>query len=372
MDALDGAKLYCGAILGESCIATGGDTNDACVLYTDGIQRPSRLRGHSDYINAVCAIATPPAGSKQDQWRVLTASADETIRVWDAAKAPGDGVLWRHVGIYDKHCGPVRSVCFMDDNGLCAASAGGHDDLKVRIWRTDGLTKRVGGSMLSACGAIVSSRRRPGALSGHTAPVESVCAVTPTLVASASLDETCRLWDAETSREVATLRGHRREALCVCAAYPMLVSSSDDRTVRCWDCRSAATTHIFRGVHSGSIYAAQLDGEHRVVSGGADGRLAAWDLRRAASGGETSCSGGADAIGARSSPLAVKESAHGIRACNKILATDRPVSVGGAEAARLWSFGDDGCVRSWRLGGGAEGFVELTPHNGEAMACLGR
>ena len=71
--------------------------------------------------------------------------------------------------------------------------------------------------------------------------------------------------------------------------------------------------------------------------------------------------------------LALKEGAHGIRACNKLAcASDGlPISIGGAEASSLWSFGDDGCVRSWRLDD-ASGFVETTPRNGEAAACLGR
>ena len=252
--------------------------------------------------------------------------------------------------------------------------------MTVRVWRTDSKGHSISGILRGATAALggfggsgggsSTARRRRGALAGHTAPVECVTSVTSTLVASASLDETCRIWDVQAMREVQTLKGHRREALCVVADYPMLVSSSDDRTVRVWDCRSGSTVQVLRGAHSGSIYAVELVTPNCIISGGADGRLATYDIRMAAG-----ALAGADAE--QPPPqvqLSLKEGAHGIRACNQICKAEKAVSVGGAEPSSLWSFGDDGCLRAWRLEGEAppRGLVEVTPRNGEAAACLGR
>ena len=61
-----------------------------------------------------------------------------------------------------------------------------------------------------------------------------------------------------------------------------------------------------------------------------------------------------------------REKAHGIRAVNKLVHARPPIALGGAEAAALWSVGDDGCVRAWRCD--AASFEERTPLNGTAMA----
>ena len=56
-------------------------------------------------------------------------------------------------------------------------------------------------------------------------------------LASASLDHSIRLWDAETGREIATLRGHTNwvEALSWSPDDRRLASGSHDGTIKLWD-----------------------------------------------------------------------------------------------------------------------------------------
>ena len=348
-------KLFGGVALGDNHLAVCGDDVQPVILGDTSSTGPVQLQGHRDYVNCVSAMQL---GSSQ--FTLLSGSADATVRLWSMDVR--DGVSFRCVRTYSGHRGPVRSCCFLDTSGERFASAGGHDDHTVRLWSSKGaVTSRI----VSLLG------RRGGVLQGHTAPVEHLCTLGDALLASASLDETVRLWDVRAQRGNAVLRGHRREALCLAAHYPLLLSSSDDRTIRAWDVRNGAVAFVLTGAHSSSIYAVEFvpQAPWLCVSGGADGQLAAYDIRTATAA-VTAPTAGESPGGRGRRPLYIRRGAHGIRALNKIIAASPPLSLGGAEAAPLWTVGDDGCVRGWRCG--AAGFEDATPLNGEAHALLER
>ena len=56
-------------------------------------------------------------------------------------------------------------------------------------------------------------------------------------LASGSTDETIKLWDVATGKELATLKGHKTR-VCSVAFSPdgkTLASGSDDQTIKLWD-----------------------------------------------------------------------------------------------------------------------------------------
>src|SRR5262249_45800798 len=78
-------------------------------------------------------------------------------------------------------------------------------------------------------------------LSGHTAEVLAVCfSADGTRLATASRDQTARLWDARTGQELLALQGHTGMVVSVCFSPDgtRLATGSMDRTARLWDARS--------------------------------------------------------------------------------------------------------------------------------------
>jgi len=93
--------------------------------------------------------------------------------------------------------------------------------------------------------------------SGHTDWV-SACAFSPdgTRIVSGSFDNTLKLWDTESGKELATLKGHTdRVGACIfCPDGRRIVSASDDRTLKLWDAETYKKLDTFR-THSGIVKA---------------------------------------------------------------------------------------------------------------------
>jgi WD40 repeat protein len=219
-----------------------------------------RLEGHTGWVNAVAMAA--------DGRRVVSASGDETLRVWDLES----GQTLRRL---EGHTGRVRAVAITPD-GRRAISASA--DQTLRVWDLES------GQAL----------RR---LEGHTGRVRAV-AITPDgrRAISASADRTLRVWDLESGQTVRELEGHADwiNAVAVTADGCRAVSGSADQTLRVWDLESGQTVRRLEG-HTGRIRGVVItpDGR-RAISTSADGTLRVWCLES----GQTVCrlEGHADSV----------------------------------------------------------------------------
>jgi WD40 repeat protein len=160
------------------------------------------------------------------------------------------------------HAAEVLSVAFSRDGKLLASSGG---DNSVRLWD-------------------VASHRQVGSpLTGHTSRVSSV-AFSPDgkLLASSGVEDSVRLWDVASHRQVGVLSSSGTGGFLSVASSPdgkLLASGGVDGSVRLWDLAShrqvgSPLTRYTDGVLS---VAFSPDGE-TVASGGVDGSVRLWDV----------------------------------------------------------------------------------------------
>ncbi len=211
--------------------------------------------GHTDYIykghsGSVNATAWSPSNK-----RIASAGDDTTVQVWNASDG---GVPY----IYKNHSASVAAVAWSPDGTRIAS---GSSDNTVQIWNA-------------------SDGSAPYLYRGHTYHVNTV-AWSPDgrRVASGGGDNTAQVWNAVDGTARLTYKGHTSaiEALAWSPDGTRIASASDDTRVQVWNAADGTALYTYRG-HSASVttIAWSPDGK-RIASGSLDRTVQIWD----ASGG---------------------------------------------------------------------------------------
>jgi WD40 repeat protein/serine/threonine protein kinase/DNA-binding SARP family transcriptional activator len=200
---------------------------------------------------------------------VATAGADGTAAIWPVAEllAAGETTSATPTVTFNGHEGNVVDVAFSADGALLATAS--RDDT-ARVWDT-------------ATGETILT------LTGHENSVrDAVFTADGDFLVTGSSDATMRIWDLTTGETVAVLTGHERNVYDVALSpeEALLASASSDSTVKLWnlswDGETVVTgepTTIVAGDHGGFVYGVAFDGDGRwLATGGSDAKVRVWDV----------------------------------------------------------------------------------------------
>ena len=241
--------------------------------------------GHEDWVNS--AVFSP------DGEYILTASADQTARLWE--KASG-----RHIMTYRGHEDWVRSAVFSPDGQYILTAS--HDQT-ARLWETAsskntltyrGHKGRITSAVFSPDGEHILTASKDGTARlwdqasekniityhGHQKTVNSaVFSPDGNHILTASDDQTARLWETESGKNIITYRGHEKSVSSAVFSpdNEYILTASGDQTARLWEKANGKQIMTYHG-HRNQINSAVFspDGQY-ILTAGDDDTVCLWE-----------------------------------------------------------------------------------------------
>ncbi len=244
------------------------------------------LSGHS---NEVTTVDWSP-----DSRRIVTASNDNTARIWDAEgnllytlSGHSESVtraLWSPDGRWIATSSVDGTAKIWNaSTGTAVFTLSGHNDRIVNLaWSPD--SRRIVTASTDNTARIwdAISGEWMATLSGHTGAVNNaVFSADGTRIVTASSDTTAKIWSAPDGTELFTLMGHRTVVLRAAFSEDgiRIVTASADNTARIWDATNGTELFILSG-HTRRVSRAvwSPDGE-RIATASEDGTAKIWNAQ---------------------------------------------------------------------------------------------
>ncbi len=156
------------------------------------------------------------------------------------------------------HTSLVNSVAFLLD-GKTVASAGG--DNSVKLWD-------------------IESGRQIKSLAGHTRYILSVAVSSKGTLASGGLDNTVKLWNVETGEQFKSLAGHSSVIYSVAFSpdAKTVASASGDHTVKLWNVETGQQLKSLEG-HTDQVFSVTFSPDGKTIaSGSIDNTIKLWNV----------------------------------------------------------------------------------------------
>lgn len=232
-------------------IAASGDASPL-VMLTDAHGSSHYLEGHAD-LATVVAI---------DGERVITASADRTVRVWDAATAKAARVI---------RCADLSST---DQASYMAARLTDGRNILIPL----GFEQRI------IVWSLAKEKRlrefnlmRTGRMTRGTITALDTLPCSESLIAGYSVKGDIGVWDSRSGRPTAYLDGHCAKVSSVAADERLAFSASADWTLRVWSLATGQAIGSFDTARDViCTMALSADGKW-LVTGSLGGRLSLWN-----------------------------------------------------------------------------------------------
>jgi WD40 repeat protein len=252
------------------------------------LRESSVLSGHTAAVRSVAFSS--------DSTRLLTASTDQTARIWDIAT--GKSII-----VMSGHTGPLFNAAFNPDGQLVATTS---EDRTARIWnsRTGELVRTLAGHDNFVFGASFDSDGKRIVTSSRdgTARIWDVATGTPLVVLhghsgllsaarflpddkriiTSGIDKQIRIWDAEFGKTIRTIDLPDAAVLgALLAVSPdgrIMASALHDNSIRIADIETGNVRSILKG-HELVIFRARFSSDgKKIITSSQDGSARLWDV----------------------------------------------------------------------------------------------
>jgi len=250
------------ALANDGRVITASDDFTLRIWNSKTFKEVEVLRGH---VGPVTCCAFHPSSRL-----IASGSRDKTIRIWDLkADVSNFDENYDTKGKYCQkvltgHMDWLNAVSFSSNASLLVS---GSWDFNIKIWN------------LANCQDIFT-------LKGHLSAI-SRCLFTSDdeKIVSASYDGTLKIWDAKKGVEIVALLGHTQRVndFSFLQDTKVVCSVSDDATIRLWDVLAGSVITNLEG-HSGSISSCSFSSSQvspKIISTSEDCTIKVWDPSKA-------------------------------------------------------------------------------------------